>query len=127
MAEELGISVAFVLELTGGDKAVTVPRKAELYNEEAPEPGGHTRCVAVSDICGAPDADGKVHPFPWVADQLKTVIVYSDAPASLKLGDSGLVGLTTEVKGPWTKPYKVLAADAIAPFTVEGLRKAGLI
>lgn len=125
MAGEMKVSVSLLLEFPGGDKAVTAAREGELYDEDKekhPE-STNARCVEMTGIIGP---DGKE--LPWVA-YVKKVIIYSNEPDSLKLGGGEVVevGLTNEIPDTWTKTKQVLVAKAIPPFTVEGLRKAGLI
>lgn len=128
MAQKMDVSVSFVLTLPGGQVALTVPTQAELYDELT---AGRTnsRCIRVSDI-GDPvkmNADGTHALEQWVTDRVEKVLIYTHAPGSLALGDANNVGLTAELDGTWTKTITAIPADPIVPFTVEWLRKAGLV
>lgn len=127
MAEEMNISVALKLEFPNGLTAVTVPRVAELYDEtDASMP--NKRCIRMSGIVDPTrtEANGAQCLLSWVTDYATAALIYTDAPGSLELGGS-TVGLTGAQDGVWTKPLLAIPTDPIAPFTVEGLRKAGLV
>ena len=133
MAEEEGngmdISVSLVLELPNGMFAVTVPKQAELYDEMGQNMPNHHRCIR---LYGVEDPNGKVTNGvrdlqQWVTDYATKAIIYTDAPGSLDLRTPN-VGLTGGGgTGEWTKDVTAFPADSIDPFTVEGLRKVGLI
>jgi hypothetical protein len=128
VAEEMEISVSLVLKFPGGLTAVTVPKQAELYDETG-QNMPNKRCIRLS---GVEDPNGKVTNGvrdlrQWVTDYVEEALIYTNAPASLELGGNN-VGLTGGGgTGEWTKDVDAIPADPIAPFTMEGLRKAGLI
>ena len=121
------ISVALKLEYPNGLTALTVPRQAELYDEQDPQKT-NKRCIRMSGITDPTRtaSDGSRCLLPWVEQYVTAALIYTDAPGSLELG-RGPVGLTGEINGIWTKPLTAIPTDPIAPFTIEGLRKAGLV
>lgn len=127
MAAEMDIKVALLVKLPGGLTAVTVPEDAELY-DEADQTRANKRCIRLN---GVEEPLGRVTNGirdlrPWVTNYVDKALIYTDKPESLELG-SKYVGLTGVLGGDWTKPVETLVADPIAPFSIEGLRKAGLI
>lgn len=128
MTGEKKITVALVVNLPGGLTALTVPKQAELYDEED-QTRDNKRCIR---LAGVEDPDGKttdghVNLAPWVTEYVKEVFIYTSEFDSLDLGSNGKVGLTGEEAGIWTKPLTAIRKDPIAPLTVENLQKAGLV
>lgn len=127
MAEEMDISVSLVLKFDDGHMAVAVPRQAELY-DELDKSKSNARCIRLKGITHPTlrNDDGTRALLPWL-DNVHAALIHTNAPGSLELGTNGIVGLTGEEPGIWTKSMPAIPVDALSPFTVEGLRKAGLI
>lgn len=127
MAGEMDIKVAFVVNLPGDLTAVTLPEKAELYDEEdAVRKETAPRCVAM-DSLGDPlgkQTNGVGELRSWVTNHVRKVLIYADKPEEVALG-TGEVGVTGSFKSIWTKPIPALVMDPLAPLTWEDLRKTG--
>lgn len=127
MAEEMNISVSLVLKFDDGHVAVAVPRQAELYDEQD-KTKPNARCIRLKGITHPTqrNPDGTRALLPWL-ESVQGALLHTDAPGSLALGSNSIVGLTGEDPGIWTKSIPAIPVDSLAPFTIEGLRRAGLI
>jgi hypothetical protein len=125
---EQPISVSVVVVLDDNTVAITEARQGTLYKEK---PGmGYDQCVrldGLDDPSGAMTSAGHIALREWVEKNAELVIIHSANPASLNLGTTGLVGLTSTLFGTGTKTRRALTDNPLKPLTVADLRLAGLI
>lgn len=121
------VTVALVLKFPSGHKALVPPTKAEIYKEvDTTRP--NQRCLRVPGIIDTTQTQGNGVQclLSWVENYVESAIVYSDTPGVVQAGVES-IGLTGDTNNIWTKSIVAFAADPLAPFTVDGLRKAGLV
>jgi hypothetical protein len=117
------VTVSLVLVLEGNAAAITEAKLADLYDETIPNTS-YARCV---ELAGLDDPAATTQLHSWVKNNVRAVIFHSGTVTSLKLGNSGLVGLTSDLDGTGTKTTRALVDTAIAPITLDALRLQGII
>jgi len=125
---EKPVSVSVVVVMDDKTVAITEARQGILYPEQ---PGkGYAQCVRLDNLdepAGATTSAGLRPLREWVEKHAELVIIHTDDPDSLNLGEPRIVGLTSTLLGTGTKTRRALTDKPLQQLTVADLRAAGLI